>query len=38
MTLTEFITQFDKDDAIVLLEGKRKVLEVDKQNKIVCGL
>lgn len=37
MTLTEFITQFDKDDAVVLLEGKRKVLEGDKQKLVLLG-
>ena len=30
MTLSEFIQQFDKAGAIVLLEGKRNVLEEDK--------
>ncbi len=29
MTLKEFIKQFDKPNSIVLLEGKRNVLEVD---------
>ena len=32
MTLKEFINKFDKDDSIVLLEGKRIVLELDKAN------
>lgn len=32
MTLKEFINQFDRDDSIVLLEGKRNVLEADKEK------
>jgi hypothetical protein len=32
MTLNEFIEQFDHDDAIVLLEGKRNVLDEDKEK------
>lgn len=32
MTLQDFIRQFDKDGAIVLLEGKRKVLENDREK------
>ena len=37
MTLKDFINQFDKKNAIVLLEGKRNVLEVDKKNLIALG-
>lgn len=37
MTLNDFIKQFDKENAIVLLEGKRKVLEEDKQKLIALG-
>lgn len=32
MTLEEFINQFDKNNSIVLIEGKRNVLEADKEN------
>lgn len=37
MTLNEFINQFDKDDSIVLLEGKRNVLEADKEKLTSLG-
>jgi hypothetical protein len=37
MTLNEFIKQFDKDNSIVLLEGKRNVLEEDKDKLITLG-
>ncbi len=37
MTLKEFITQFDKENSIVLLEGKRKVKETDKEKLILLG-
>ncbi len=37
MTLKDFIKQFDKDNSIVLLEGKRNVLEADKENLISLG-
>lgn len=37
MTLKDFITQFDKDNSIVLLEGKRNVLEADKKNLVLLG-
>jgi hypothetical protein len=30
MTLKEFIKQFDKPNSIVLLEGKRNVIDADK--------
>jgi len=32
MTLNEFIQRFDKDNSIVLLEGKRTVLDTDKEK------
>lgn len=37
MTLKEFILQFDTQDAIVLLEGKRNVLEEDKERLVLLG-
>jgi len=37
MTIQEFISQFDKDNSIVLLEGKRNVLEEDKENLVALG-
>ncbi|MBS1551131.1 MAG: hypothetical protein JST15_03560 [Bacteroidetes bacterium] len=37
MTLQEFIEQFDRDNAIVLLEGKRNVLETDKEKLTALG-
>jgi hypothetical protein len=37
MTLKDFIKQFDKDNSIVLLEGKRNVLEADKENLVSLG-
>jgi len=37
MTLKEFIKQFDKPDSIVLLEGKRNVLEADKEKLTALG-
>ncbi len=37
MTLNEFIEQFDHDDAIVLLEGKRNVLDEDKEKLKALG-
>uniref|UniRef100_UPI00404A1C99 hypothetical protein n=1 Tax=Gelidibacter sp. TaxID=2018083 RepID=UPI00404A1C99 len=37
MTLKEFIEQFDKDNSIVLLEGKRNVLEGDKEKLTALG-
>ena len=37
MTLKEFIKQFDKPNSIVLLEGKRKVLEADKEKLTALG-
>jgi hypothetical protein len=32
MTLKDFIKKFDKDNSIVLLEGKRNVLDADKEK------
>lgn len=37
MTLNEFIKEFDNDNSIVLLEGKRNVLEADKEKLILLG-
>jgi hypothetical protein len=37
MKLTEFINHFDKTDSIILLEGKRSVLETDKENLVSLG-
>lgn len=37
MTLQEFIEQFDKPNSIVLLEGKRNVLEADKEKLTALG-
>lgn len=37
MTLKEFINQFNKDNSIVLLEGKRNVLETDKKKLVSLG-
>lgn len=37
MTLQEFIEKFDKENTIVLLEGKRKVSEQDQQKLIKLG-
>lgn len=37
MTLKEFIEQFDKPNSIVLLEGKRNVLEADKEKLMALG-
>lgn len=37
MTLNAFIKQFDRDHSIVLLEGKRNVLEADKEKLIALG-
>ena len=37
MTLHEFIEQFDKPNAIILLEGKRNVLEADKEKLSALG-
>jgi hypothetical protein len=37
MTLKNFITQFDKENAIILLEGKRVVLDIDKEKLIALG-
>jgi len=37
MTLKDFINQFDKVNSIVLLEGKRNVLNQDKEKLIALG-
>lgn len=37
MTLEEFIKQFDKDNSIVLIEGKRNVLDEDKEKLTALG-
>jgi len=37
MTLNEFIDKFDKQDTIILLEGKRNVVEEDKPKLIELG-
>ncbi len=37
MTLKDFITKFDITNSIVLLEGKRNVLETDKEKLVSLG-
>lgn len=37
MTLDEFVNQFDIENSIVLLEGKRDVLEADKEKLTALG-
>ena len=37
MTLQEFIEKFDTENSIVLLEGKRKVLNEDSEKLIALG-
>lgn len=37
MTLQEFIKQHDRPGAIILLEGKRKVLQADKEKLVALG-
>lgn len=37
MTLKEFIKQFDKPNSIVLLEGKRNVIDADKEKLTALG-
>ena len=37
MTLKEFIKKFDKPNSIVLLEGKRNVIDADKQKLTARG-
>jgi hypothetical protein len=37
MTLKDFLYQFDKENSIVLLEGKRNVLEADKEKLKAVG-
>ncbi len=37
MTLDQFIALYDKEDSIVLLEGKRKVAEADRDKLVALG-
>ena len=37
MTLPEFIAKFNLENTIILLEGKRDVLESDKEKLIQLG-
>jgi hypothetical protein len=37
VNLSEFISKFDQEDSIVLLEGKRNVLEEDQEKLIALG-
>ena len=37
MTLNEFIEQFDKPNSIVLLEGKRNIIDADKEKLTALG-
>lgn len=37
MTLAEFTTTYNKENSIILLEGKRNVLESDKEKLILFG-
>lgn len=37
MTFKEFINHFDTDNSVVLIEGKRNVLEADKEKLIALG-
>ena len=37
MTFKEFIEQYDKDSCIVLLEGKRNILDTDKEKLTTLG-
>lgn len=37
MKLKDFIKEFDRDNSIVLLEGKRKVREEDKEKLVTLG-
>jgi hypothetical protein len=37
MTLTEFISKYNNENIIILLEGKRNVLELDKEKLIQFG-
>ena len=38
ITLKEFIKQYDKDDSVVLLEGKRNVLDEDREKLTNLGI
>jgi hypothetical protein len=37
MTLIEFLKEFDKDNSIILLEGKRNVIDEDKEKLKALG-
>ena len=37
MTLTQFIERYDIEDSVVLLEGKRNVMDVDKEKLFALG-
>ncbi|NUQ82497.1 MAG: hypothetical protein HUU10_12865 [Bacteroidetes bacterium] len=37
MTLNDFIKQFDKRGSVILLEGKRKVIDADKEKLTALG-
>jgi len=37
MTLKEFITQYDKEGSVVLMEGKRIVLEAEQEKLTKLG-
>lgn len=37
MTFSDFISQFDRENSIVLLEGKRNVLPADTEKLIAIG-
>lgn len=37
MTLNEFIDKYDRESSIILLEGKRSVLENDQQKLVALG-
>lgn len=37
MTLSEFIERYDKEDLVILLEGKRKVLDADAEKLTALG-
>ncbi len=37
MTLNEFIERYDLDGAVILLEGKRNVLDADREKLIALG-
>lgn len=37
MTLNEFIEKYDREGSLILLEGKRKVLDADREKLIKLG-